>query len=615
MIPPTRSHFARSLALIFALAAVAVLPCRAQDEPPAKPSTGRDFYGAGMAAARRGQYEEAAELLKQLKPEDKNYARGMALLAFQVYGTGLDRWKDGLPYAKKALEAAPGDSEVARAFVKGHVASGVLFDAKDIARERPKAVAKEHAFIVSKPKIDDTSKKYPRKALEADLDYLEHVLAKCFAYLELRPVDYRGALDAIRISLDDETPVNTFEICVAKLISLFCDGHANVFPDESQILPDGYAPYLAASDRGRTYLAAPSGEGFLDPKHPYVTAIDGRPVGEWLKTAGYLVVKGSPQWHLRGALEMMAYVNYLRAELGLPREKTITLKLESEDRKDTAEMKAEVQSRRVRRPDFPRGETRLIGDIGYLRLSSMTSSERVLSDLDNLMSKFRKTKGLILDVRGNTGGTKNILHTLFPYFMKPGAPMRFVEATCYRLPLAMPCTVPGGFAGSSMSGQSVGSSHWKNDADRAAAGAFIKQFRPEWTPPAGKFSEWHVMGLDAALNPYAYYYDKPLIVLHDSSTFSAGDIFVGAFEEHPNTTQIGTTTGGANGQMESYRLPNTGLGVVLCWSAKFRGNGKLYDGAGIAPDIVMDATPQDYFGQSDSVLDAAVKRLEKGKQD
>jgi len=78
--------------------------------------------------------------------------------------------------------------------------------------------------------------------------------------------------------------------------------------------------------------------------------------------------------------------------------------------------------------------------------------------------------------------------------------------------------------------------------------------------------------------------------------------------------KFGTATGGGNGQVESCRLPNTGLGVVLCWSAKFRGNGRLYDGAGITPDIVMEATPQDHFGQSETVLDAAVKRLESGSK-
>jgi hypothetical protein len=63
--------------------------------------------------------------------------------------------------------------------------------------------------------------------------------------------------------------------------------------------------------------------------------------------------------------------------------------------------------------------------------------------------------------------------------------------------------------------------------------------------------------------------------------------------------------------MESYRLPNTGLLLVVGWSAKFRPNGKLYDGTGIPPDLFMAATPQDLVGETDTVLDAAVRRLKE----
>ena len=112
---------------------------------------------------------------------------------------------------------------------------------------------------------------------------------KCFSYLELRPVDYRGALDAIRGSLDEETSLNQFRLQLAKLISLFCDGHARLASPPSQYMPRGYAPFVADSYKNRVYLT--DGESFLDPKHPYVISIDGRPIAEWLEVASYTVVK------------------------------------------------------------------------------------------------------------------------------------------------------------------------------------------------------------------------------------------------------------------------------------------------------------------------------------
>ncbi len=66
--------------------------------------------------------------------------------------------------------------------------------------------------------------------------------------------------------------------------------------------------------------------------------------------------------------------------------------------------------------------------------------------------------------------------------------------------------------------------------------------------------------------------------------------------------------------MEEYTLPNSKLRVVLCQSAKFRPNGKLYDGIGIAPDIQIEATPDDLFGKTDTVLDAALKHLGGGNE-
>lgn len=575
-------------------------------------NAGRDFYRDGMMAAQRGEYEEAAKLLAQLDPAHPQYARTMALLAHRIYGEALNRGKDGLPFAQKAYDLAPTDRDVVRAYIKTHVLAGVLFDPKDLARERKKTVAPEHAFLVTKPKFEDTSRKLPRAQLEADLDLLEHLLTKCFAYLELRPVDYRAALDAIRQSLDDETTVNRFGLSLAKLISLFCDGHAAVRPGGlSSFYPSGYAPFVAGSHQGRIFLANAEGKAFLDPKHPYVASIDGKPIADWMKAAGYPVTKESPQWHLRGSLEMLSYLNYVRAELGLPLAGTLTLKLESEDRKDSTELKLPVASRPSRRFTFPRGESRRIDAFGYLRIPQMTSSTRLETDFDEWMTKFRDTKGLIIDLRGNTGGTKDILHTLFPYFMKPGDPMRIVELSTYRKPMELPKPMPEGFMMSAMSAQVVTSSHWKSDAERQLVAGFIKNFRPEWKLPAGKFSDWHALGLDSKVNPRAYHYDKPLIILQDSSSFSASDIFLGAFEDHPNTTQMGTPSGGGNGWMETYTLPNSRLRITLCQSAKFRPNGKLYDGVGIAPDVLLEPTPQDYFGETDTLLDAAVKRLKE----
>ncbi len=570
----------------------------------------RDFYADGMAAARGRRYEEAAELLAQVDPSHPSYVQAMLILGLQVYGQALGKPRQGIPYVKKAYEAAPQNRQVVQAYLRAHVRSGVLFDDADIARERSKTVSEEHRFLVTKPEWDSPSEKISREKLEEDLNLLEHYLVKCFAYLKIRDVDYRAALDAIRLSLDDETQVQQFELQIAKLISLFGDGHAR---GSRRFMPKGYAPFVAAEYKNRIYLIDPSGPSLLDAEHPYVTHIDGEPIEKWIEVAGYTVVKESRQWHRRGALEILRNVNYVRAELGLPRNSKLSLRMESEDGEKQRELEVDVASRASRgsrAPGFPKGQSRRIEDVGYLRIPQMTSSPVFVAGLKSWMEKFKDTRGLIIDLRGNTGGSKTILWTLFPYFMPPDAPMRILELSVYRKPMEMPHPVLGGYMRSDTSGQPITSKRWTTDAQREQIRRFLAEYRTEWPLPEGEFSEWHVMALSAADNPDAYYYDKPLVILQNASSFSASDIFLGAFEDHPNTTLMGTPSGGGNGWQEGFTLPNSNVSVVLCLSAKFRPNGKLYDSVGIDPDVFMEATPQDVLGETDTVLDAAVLRLQ-----
>ena len=570
----------------------------------------RDPYRDGMQAASSRNWTEAAELLAKVPPSHPRYARAMALLGHRVHALALGQPKEGLPWVKRAYDAAPQDRSVLQSYLRVGVLSGEWFDDADLVRERRKDVLPEHAFLVTKPAWDDPSEKIAPEKLAQDLDWLEHILVHCFAYLKIQDVDYRAALDAIRASLDENTTRNLFQLQIAKLISLFGDGHARVAEPASRWMPSGYAPFVADDYAGRIWLYDPRTSKLLDAEHPWVKAIDGRPIEEWLRVAGYPVVKQSRQWHRRGALENLSFVNYVRAELGLPQDTTLRIELESDDGESTRGLEVEVGKKPLRRLRFPRGESRRIGDVGYLRIPSMTSNPRFVAGLESWMDKFRDTKGLIIDLRGNTGGSKTILWALFPYFMKPDAPLRILELSVFRKPIELPQPPLGGYMRSDTSGQPITSKRWTSDAQRQLIREFLDGYRTEWLLPEGEFSEWHVMALDASQNPQAYYYDQPLTILQDESSFSASDIFLGAFEDHPNTTLLGTPSGGGNGWMEGFALPNSGVQVVLCQSAKFRPNGKLYDSVGLAPDIFLEATPADILGESDSVLDAAVERLQ-----
>ena len=118
------------------------------------------------------------------------------------------------------------------------------------------------------------------------------------------------------------------------------------------------------------------------------------------------------------------------------------------------------------------------------------------------------------------------------------------------------------------------------------------------------------MGISASTNPKAYHYEKPVIVLTDAGCFSATDNFLGALKGEFHITLLGTTSGGGSGRMAEYTLPATRIPLTLCQMASFRANGDLFDGHGVAPDVVVETKPEDHLASgADSILAAALARL------
>lgn len=109
--------------------------------------------------------------------------------------------------------------------------------------------------------------------------------------------------------------------------------------------------------------------------------------------------------------------------------------------------------------------------------------------------------------------------------------------------------------------------------------------------------------------PDLFHYDKPVILLIDSGCFSAADIFAGAFHGWRDVTLMGTLTGGGSGRARSYRLFHSNLEARLSSMVSYRPDGSLYDGLAISPDIVVCPTAQDVLGKTDTVLEAARRRL------
>jgi C-terminal processing protease CtpA/Prc len=285
----------------------------------------------------------------------------------------------------------------------------------------------------------------------------------------------------------------------------------------------------------------------------------------------------------------MRYVQFQREVMGLERTEAVRVEVASRDGLRTREVSLPVASQSPTYGTWPSTQSRVLeGNIGYLRLPLMDGN--AVNEVLSWMPKFRETRGLIVDVRGNEGGSRDALRALFPYVMAEGAAPRVVNAAKYRLYSDFREDHLGG-------SRYMYRESWEGwtPEERLAIAQFKQKFTPEWQPPADEFSDWHYLVMSRRTNPQAFVYGKPVIVLLDQKSFSATDIFVSAFKDYP---QVAT------------RLPVSGLSVNLASMASFQVSGQLHDGNGTEPDVIVNPAPE-YFlrGGTDNILQEAISRL------
>ena len=484
--------------------------------------------------------------------------------------------------------------------------------AKRVERAHSGKVDERYKMLVARIEPRSTMGKevLPAKKAEEDLDEMEWHLVNRYAYLTTKGVDYQAALDTIRASLGDGIPRGALAVQVHHFLTLFGDGHTAVSLDLRDDLPVGYLPFAVGEVGGGKLVALDTeAGGFMDLDHPLLTKLDGVEVEKWLDAAKPISAGGSPQFVRRNCVENLRYVNHLRRVLNLPLRETVAAEVASADGKQGRTVQIRLAGEPPRAP-WPReapGRT-LEGNVGYLRIASMTDDQRFLQTLHEGMTAVRGTIGLIIDVRNNGGGSRDVLKDLFPYFMAPDEKPRVVNIAAYRLGEGEAADEKEGFLQDRLL-YPVTSGAWQ-PAEREAVTEFAKSFKPEWQPPQGQFSAWHFMALSPRQGGPYYHYDKPVVVLMNSGCFSATDVFLGAFKARQKVTLMGTASGGGSGRARGLRLANSGISLRLSSMASFQPDGKLYDGRGVAPDVEAWPEPTDLIGRTDTVLDAAVKKLQ-----
>jgi Peptidase family S41 len=438
-------------------------------------------------------------------------------------------------------------------------------------------------------------------ALTPALDQFERLLLDRWSYYDFSGADFEGAITRLRARMAGGMDTDTFGLELQRIIALGMDGHSGVSGYE---LPRGFLPFLLEPTGGRYVAFRPDRSALLDAGHPYATKLDGQNISEWLKAAANLVPKGSPQYVERHGLRNLRYIQFMRQEIGMASGDELRVELESADRGSTMEVQLPVADQLPVYGAWPSGGSRLLeSDVGYLRIAEM--DDKAVGEIQTWMPRFRGTKGLIIDVRDNGGGSRDALRWLYSYLSSPDDPPRVVNAAVYRLAKE--------FKADHLAQRFM----YREDdpvwtpAEREAIAAFKRSFHPQRPPPEGEFSDWHYLVLSALKDPAIFHYNHPVIVLMNAKCFSATDIFLTSLKGLRNVTLMGTPSGGGSALALEEKLVGTGLTVRLASMISYQGGGRLFDGNGITPDVVVEPEPGYFVGGEDTALRQAVALIKK----
>lgn len=477
---------------------------------------------------------------------------------------------------------------------------------ESIEMTRDKRNALRDAATANRPRLSPppAPERLTHEELNADLVAFQSGLERRFAYLGLRNVELSQNLAEIAARAQVAGSIATAELAqdLHRILMRFSDGHARVSAPTGLGQYEGrHTPFLLDAVEGGVVAYLPDRSALLDPQRPYVVSIDGMPLSTWTAAASMDVVQGSPQAVEFRSLRALRQIEKVRGELGLPSKDTLLVALTSAKGGDVRELELSLRESRPTYGTWPDHPSRMLeGNLGYLRISAMDDS---VSAVRASMAEFEDSNGLIVDVRGNGGGSREILLALGGYLIGPEDAPVVANIAAYR--------DGGDFTPEHLVARFMYEADWEgwSAAQRTAIDRAARSFKPEWSPEQ-PMSRWHYLVLDRTGHPDEYHYNRSVVVLSDAGCFSATDIFLGAFELFPSVTLMGTPSSGGSARTQRFRLPQSGIEVRCASMASYRPNGRLYDGRGIEVDVEVKPAPMDFIHDgSDSVLDSAVEFL------
>ena len=410
----------------------------------------------------------------------------------------------------------------------------------------------------------------------ADLDELVRLAGTDWAYADDKRQHFGVDLERLRAEAEEALSAQPMRAEFAEVLRRFVagmkDGHAGVTVPGVPTSGSRVWPF-SVSDTSDGVIVDAVAEGTLDlePGQTLI-AVDRKPVEVVIEEERPRVFASTDGARRAKALNSMRQTDAAQVRCILKRPTGTLLELE------LATLPAGSGPQPPARPPLETVHRRLEGDVGYLRVGSFVAPdgqawatatpEQRPALIEPLVSGYRQafaeladTRALILDLRGNPGGTD-----------------------LAAMELARPLLPPDAI-----------------------------YFQLQARLDDGSWSQVSSHGLPPA--PDVPRYAQRLVVLIDEGTFSAADNLAACLrDELPSAQFVGRPTGGGTGAPRRVELSRSGAQVAFC-TQRVRGPaGELTEGRGVVPDVAVRWSRDDLLSGRDPDLAAALSLLGPGER-
>lgn len=469
-----------------------------------------------------------------------------------------------------------------------------------------------------------------KNEIEKDLAYLNEILQSKSSYQGLNGYNYKKDFDSYLKSTDGQQVTKyNFGLFLAKTIGKIGDRHSYIKDYEirdSLYLPLAFAPY-----KGKVLvinqIANKTEFDLWDPKFPYIKSINNIPIDNIVSQilpGEVLAPKMAYQTNsIRILRDIESVFRTLNIELPNPVLIVVTNDegIDKEIKINLVMKKARLWDERFYNGAFGLKEEqyndkaiiskffKLENNIGYIQIADMLEKKNapVFFDyLNKFMTSAKQSKALIIDVRDNGGGTRDIVQELAGYFIHPDS-VYVVNVTQQRGKLPLDEESKEG-----LHSRFLFSKNEIDNREKAAVGRFMDSFKPMYDLDHTRFSEYYYHVLNGQkITKGKYYYNKPIYILTNERTFSAASIFVSVFKGLPNIKIVGVNTDGSSGNSERFELPNSKLRGKISTMVSYQKNGKILDGIGTEPDILIERNMDQIFLKEDHQLKKLLEMIQQ----